>query len=87
MLHALVPRRFVADYSSLIMKLKEMGLFESAELYEFDWFRRVPMRAEHYDFDASRWDYDWRNPLPLDGDEMNPSPTQRPGWTRLTFSS
>ncbi len=73
-LHATVPRGFVSEYSSLIMKLKEMGLFESAELYEFDWFRRVPMRADHYDFDASRWDYDWRNPLPLDNDEMQPKP-------------
>jgi hypothetical protein len=73
-LHATVPEKFVADYRSFIMKLKEMGVFESAELYEFDWFRRAPMRAEHYDFEESRWDYDWQNPLPIEEARMKPEP-------------
>jgi DNA-binding Lrp family transcriptional regulator len=69
-LHATVPEKFVADYRSFILKLKEMGIFESAELYEFDWFRRAPMRAELYDFEESRWDYDWQNPLPIEKAKM-----------------
>jgi hypothetical protein len=71
-LHATVPEKFVADYRYFIKKLKEIGIFESTELFEFDWFRRVPMRAEHYDFEASRWDYNWQNQLPIEKEEMKP---------------
>ncbi len=76
-LHAMVPEEFVSDYRFFIMELKEKGIFESAELYEFDWFRRIPMRAESYDFEASRWDYDWQRPLPIEKEEMRPESNRK----------
>jgi hypothetical protein len=75
-LQASVPGRFVTEYESFIMQLKDMGVFESVELYEFDWSRRIPMHAEHYDFEASRWDYDWQNPSSVRRDEEDkPKPS------------
>ncbi len=40
--------------------LKEKGLFSSMEILEFDWHRNVGMKAEFYDFDTGRWDFDWQ---------------------------
>src|SRR5271157_418131 len=39
--------------------LKEMGMFNSVEMLQFDWFRVCPMKAEFYDFDTGRWDFQW----------------------------
>ena len=73
-LHATIPERFIDDYKGFILKLKELGVFETVEFYDFDWFRRVPMRADHYDFDAGRWDYDWQNPVEIEKEEMEARP-------------
>ena len=40
--------------------LKDKGLFSSLEVLDFDWHRNVPMKAEYYDFDTGRWDFDWQ---------------------------
>src|SRR3984893_6665580 len=73
-LHASVPERFIDDYKSFILNLKDMGMFESVEFYEFDSYRRIPMRAEHYDFDSGQWDYDWQNPVEIEKDDMAAKP-------------
>jgi hypothetical protein len=69
-LHAAVPMGLVREYSSFLRALGEMGFFESVEIYEFDWFRRIPMRTEYYDFDVGRWDYNWQDPLAIEKTEM-----------------
>ena len=33
-------------------------------MHPFEVFRAVPLRAEWYDFDTGRWDFDWTTPLP-----------------------
>jgi hypothetical protein len=68
--HAAVPHQFVGEYKSFMLGLQQLGIFESVQLYEFEWFRRVPMRSEFYDFNAGRWDYDWQTPIPLEPDDM-----------------
>ncbi len=73
MLHASVPKEHKQGFVELMKKLKELGIFESVEFYNFDWFRNVPMRAEFFDFDHGRWDFDWTKTVePEKGD--NPGP-------------
>jgi hypothetical protein len=76
-LHASVPVEFTEAYRSFIRGLTEMGIFESADLYEFDWFRRIPMRADYYDFTERRWDYNWQDAVPIEQDEMRPVRSER----------
>ncbi|MDG6954895.1 MAG: hypothetical protein JRN33_07960 [Nitrososphaerota archaeon] len=59
LVEASVPSEHVEKFAELMSKLREKGLFSSLEVYPFDWFRAVPMRAESYDFDTGRWDFDW----------------------------
>ena len=54
-----VPEEFVGQFMDFMDALRRRGLFASAEVHVFDWFRRIPMRAQAYDFDAGRWDFDW----------------------------
>ena len=54
-----VPAEFVDQFKSFLDALRRKGLFESVEIHVFDWFRRIPMRAQFYDFDAGIWDFDW----------------------------
>ena len=61
---ASVPTEHVGSFISFVNKLKDKGLFATLEVYPFDLFRTVPMRAESYDFDTGRWDFDW-SALPL----------------------
>ena len=65
---ASVPTEHVGEFRDLMTKLQEKGLFKSLQVYEFDWFRAVPMRAESYDFDTGRWDFDWSAGLKPTGD-------------------
>ena len=65
---ASVPSEHVGGFRDLMMKLQEQGLFKSLQVYDFDWFRAVPMRAESYDFDTGRWDFDWSTGLKPSGD-------------------
>jgi hypothetical protein len=83
MLHATVPEKFTDDYKSYILKLKDMGIFESAEFYEFDWFRREPMRADYYDFGQARWDYDWGSPITAEHGEISPAPARKAKFDKV----
>jgi DNA-binding Lrp family transcriptional regulator len=64
--HAGVPVEFTSEYHLLMESLKERGIFSSVELFDCDWFRVAPMRAECFDFDAGVWDFDWSNPPAVD---------------------
>ncbi|MDG6990652.1 MAG: Lrp/AsnC family transcriptional regulator [Nitrososphaerota archaeon] len=63
LVEASVPEEHVDAFVSFVNQLKELGLFVSLEIYPFDLFRTVPMRAEAYDFDTGRWDFDWSTPM------------------------
>ena len=54
------PKERIADIRQFLMTLKEKGLFSNLEVLEFDWHRNTPMKAEFYDFDTGRWDFDWQ---------------------------
>jgi DNA-binding Lrp family transcriptional regulator len=56
---ATVPAEFVKPLVDFFGKLKEIGLFASFESFDFDFWRNIPMRAEFYDFDTGRWEFDW----------------------------
>ena len=66
---ASVPSEHVGEFVSFMSRLKEKGLFSTLEVYPFDLFRNVPMRADAYDFDTGRWDFDWSAPMQPAGDE------------------
>jgi DNA-binding Lrp family transcriptional regulator len=59
--HASVPEEHVGKYMEFMKALGERGMFVLRDMLEFDWFRNPPMRAEHYDFNTGRWDFDWSN--------------------------
>lgn len=59
MMHANVPTQFRGEFIGFMTRLKEIGMFDTIEFYNFDWFRNVPMRAEFYDFDHGVWDFNW----------------------------
>ena len=44
-------------------QLRELGIFDSVDFYNFDWFRNVPMRAEYYNFEHGVWEFDWDKPV------------------------
>jgi len=57
--HASVPEEHVGKFTEFMKVLSEKGMFALKDILEFDWFRNPPMRAEHYDFNTGRWDFDW----------------------------
>jgi len=57
-----VPGGLEDKVSQFFMALKEKGMFTSVEVLMFDWHRVVPMKAEYYDFDTGRWDFQWADP-------------------------
>ena len=63
MVDASVPAESVGSFVRFMTELKEKGLFSSVEVVPFDLFRIAPMRAESYDFDTGRWDFDWSTPM------------------------
>ncbi len=54
------PAEQIRDLRGFFDTLKENGMFSNLEILEFDWSRTVPMKAEFYDFDTGRWDFDWQ---------------------------
>jgi hypothetical protein len=64
--HAGVPTEFTSEFHLFIDSLREKGIFSAVELFDCDWFRVSPMRAECFDFDAGVWDFDWSNPPAVD---------------------
>ena len=61
-----VPEDFVQDLKIFLKTLKDRQLLTKMEILDFDWVRTAPMRAESYDFDTGRWDFDWSNRTPQD---------------------
>ncbi len=59
---ASVPAEHVDSFVDAMNKLKEKGLFVHLDAFTYDWFRTIPMRADSYDFDTGRWDFDWSAP-------------------------
>jgi DNA-binding Lrp family transcriptional regulator len=56
---ATVPAEFVGPLAELFGKLKGLGLFTNVESFDFEFWRNIPMKAEFYDFDTGRWEFDW----------------------------
>jgi hypothetical protein len=68
LVHAGLPLQFDGEFRAMMGGLKDMGIFDSIEFFDCDRFRVAPMRAECFDFEHGVWDYDWSQPLPLDGE-------------------
>ncbi|MDE1854142.1 MAG: hypothetical protein KGI38_10435, partial [Thaumarchaeota archaeon] len=54
------PVEHVVEVREFFQALKDKGMFSRLELLDFNWFRVMPMKAEFYDFDTGRWDFDWQ---------------------------
>jgi hypothetical protein len=52
------PTAYVEDIRRFFLRMKDEGMFSNMEILEFDWTRQVPMKADCYDFDTGRWDFD-----------------------------
>lgn len=54
---ASVPTECVGAWADLMLQLKRMGVLKSIESITLDWVRNVPMRADRFDFDTGRWEF------------------------------
>jgi len=68
LVHASVPVERLEEFKQLMLRIRDLGIFSSLRFYEFDWTRRAPMKAEHYDFNRGVWDFDWRSPKATEPD-------------------
>jgi hypothetical protein len=59
LIEASVPSEHVRRFMDFMEKLRSKGILRNLEMVSFDWFRTIPMRAQSYDFDTGRWDFDW----------------------------
>lgn len=75
--HASVAREHTASFAQFIGSMKTMGILSSAEIFDFDWHKNAPMKAEFYDFDSGRWDFDWSQPSLRDFNAGNTMPSER----------
>lgn len=75
-IEASVPSEFVRGYEGFLMELKAKGIFTALDVLTYDWFRNVPMRAEFYDFDTGRWDFDWSTTASSSGEAASYVPSQ-----------
>ena len=69
------PAERISDVKDFFNSLKDKGLFSRLEILEFDWHRNAPMKAEFYDFDTGRWDYQWQTAPVEDFTSATYSPT------------
>jgi DNA-binding Lrp family transcriptional regulator len=81
--NASVPAEYIDNYVDFLITLKGMGLFESISLYQFEWFRIVPMKAEKYNFETGRWDLDLKATPSYDAVSYNPTPKGEFDYTDL----
>jgi hypothetical protein len=72
-----VPEEFVGPFVDFVDGLRRKGLLATTEFHVFDWFRRIPMRAQSYDFDAGRWDFDWTAREKVDLELASYAPSQK----------
>ncbi len=61
-----VPEEFVGSVRDFYVTLREKGMFTKVESLEFDSIRIAPMKADYFDFDTGRWDFNWQDPAPAD---------------------
>jgi DNA-binding Lrp family transcriptional regulator len=59
-IHVSAPSELVSKVRTFFLNLRDKGMFSSLEILEFEWHRIAPMKAEYYDFDTGRWDFDWQ---------------------------
>jgi hypothetical protein len=69
--HANVPREYSESFVQFMSKLEKKGLLKSLQLSPYDLHRNIPMRAELYDFDNGRWDFDWSKSTALKPEDYN----------------
>ena len=83
--NASVPQQHVEGFARFLETLKGKGLFSSLDILSFDWVRLLPMRAEFYDFNSGRWDFDWSTVTTRDytAASYTPSQTARFDYTDL----
>jgi len=82
MLHANVPRAHAEEFVDLMKGLRGLGIFETLDVYNFEWYRNVPMRTEYFDFDHGVWDFDWTKTVEPAKDD-NPGPFGPVGFDRM----
>jgi hypothetical protein len=80
-----IPKEFFNDVVRFFGELYEKKMFTKLEIHDFDWVRVVPMKAEYYDFDSGRWDFDWTNQPPEEFESAKyvPSNTVKFDYTDL----
>lgn len=54
-----VPFESVNAWIEMMRRLEEDGLFTAVEFTTYDWARNAPMKADLYDFEEGRWEYEW----------------------------
>ena len=58
-LNVSMPQECLGEWTDFMVELKRLGIFKSVETARLDWFRNVPMKAELFDFESGKWDFDW----------------------------
>lgn len=59
-IHITAPTDKIDEIRGFLTALSEKGLFSRIEVLDYDWFRNASMKADYYDFDTGRWDFDWQ---------------------------
>ena len=60
--HGAVPIESMGQWTEMMRRLGEEGLFTSLEFSNYDWARNAPMKSDFYDFEAGRWEFEWSTP-------------------------
>ncbi|MBI2127207.1 MAG: hypothetical protein HYU02_07865 [Thaumarchaeota archaeon] len=55
-----VPTSVRAEYSRFISNMIDAGILKSCQMHELLWIRYPQMKTEYYDFEAKRWNIDWK---------------------------
>jgi len=71
------PEALYEDVREFYLALKDKGIFTQMEILEFDWMRTAPMKAEYYDFDTGRWDFEWQSPGTQDYEAATYEPSSK----------
>jgi len=66
-----MPQECLGEWTDFMVELKRLGIFKSVETMMLDWFRNVPMKAEHFDFESGKWNSEWNLKK---GDSATPEP-------------
>ena len=72
-----VPEEFLEDFKNFLSNLRDREVFTRLEMLDFDWVRAAAMKADFYDFDTGRWDFDWSNKTPENFGSAKDVPSSR----------